>query len=56
MNTARNDIMIEVNNLKMYFPVKRGIFRRKAGEVKAVDDIDLAINRNETLGIVGESG
>jgi oligopeptide/dipeptide ABC transporter ATP-binding protein len=56
MNTSPNDIMVEVNNLKMYFPIKRGIFRRKVGDVKAVDDIDFIIKRNETLGLVGESG
>lgn len=56
MNTSPNDIMVEVNNLKMYFPIKRGIFRRKVGDIKAVDDIDFAIRRNETLGLVGESG
>jgi oligopeptide/dipeptide ABC transporter ATP-binding protein len=56
MNTSPNDIMVEVNNLKMYFPIKRGIFRRKVGDVKAVDDIDFIIKKNETLGLVGESG
>ncbi len=56
MNTAQNGIMVEVNNLKMYFPITRGILRHKVGEVKAVDDIDFTIKRNETLGLVGESG
>ena len=56
MNTSPNDIMVEVNNLKMYFPIKRGIFRRKVGDIKAVDDIDITIMKNETLGLVGESG
>jgi len=56
MNTSQNDIMVEVNNLKMYFPIKRGISRRKAGDIKAVDDIDFTIKKNETLGLVGESG
>lgn len=56
MKSSRNDILVDINNLKKYFPIKRGIFRRKIGDVKAVDDIDLTILRNETLGLVGESG
>lgn len=48
--------MIEVSNLKMYFPITRGLLRRKVGEIKAVDDIDFVIRKNETLGLVGESG
>jgi oligopeptide transport system ATP-binding protein len=56
MNKVHQEIMVEVNNLKMYFPVRRGIFRRKVGEVKAVDDIDFTIMRNEILGLIGESG
>ncbi len=56
MNKSHQEILVEVNNLKMYFPVRRGIFRRKVGEVKAVDDIDFTMMRNEILGLVGESG
>ena len=56
MNKSQNHTMIEVNNLKMYFPIKHGLLRRKVGEIKAVDDIDFVINKNETLGLVGESG
>ncbi len=56
MNTSDNNTMIEVSNLKMYFPITRGLLRRKVGEIKAVDDIDFVIRKNETLGLVGESG
>ena len=47
---------IEVANLKMYFPLRRGIFRVKVGDVKAVDDVSFTIRPGETLGLVGESG
>ena len=52
-----NDNLLEVNNLKMYFPVTSGIiFQRKVGEVKAIDDVSFTIKKGETLGLVGESG
>jgi oligopeptide/dipeptide ABC transporter ATP-binding protein len=56
MNTSLNGTMVEVKNLKMYFPITRGLLRRKVGEIKAIDDISFTIKKNETLGLVGESG
>ena len=53
---ATNNILLNVKNLKKFFPVRKGILRRLAGYVKAVDDVDLFINEGETLGLVGESG
>jgi oligopeptide transport system ATP-binding protein len=54
---GNDNVLIEVNNLKMYFPVTSGvIFQRKIADVKAVDDISFFIRRGETLGLVGESG
>ena len=51
------DILLEVNNLKMYFPVSsRGIIPRHVADVKAVDDISFFVRKGETLGVVGESG
>ncbi|CCQ96692.1 oligopeptide ABC transporter (ATP-binding protein) [[Clostridium] ultunense Esp] len=48
--------LMEVKGLKKYFPIRSGIFGKKEGYVKAVDDVSFAVNEGETLGIVGESG
>ena len=48
--------LVEVKNLKMHFPVYKGLLRRQAGVIKAVDDISLELREGETLGLVGESG
>ncbi|MBA7666038.1 Oligopeptide transport ATP-binding protein OppF [subsurface metagenome] len=56
MNAPDNDKMVEVKNLKMYFPITRGLLRRKVADVKAIDDISFEIKTHETLGLVGESG
>jgi oligopeptide/dipeptide ABC transporter ATP-binding protein len=51
-----NDVLLLLKNVKKYFPVTSGIFKRVVGFVKAVDDITLDVRKGETLGIVGESG
>jgi oligopeptide/dipeptide ABC transporter ATP-binding protein len=51
-----NNIILEVKNLKMYFPIRRGFLQRVVGHVKAVDGVDFFIRENEVLGLVGESG
>ena len=55
--SADSDVLVEVRDLKMYFPVKQGIlWQRKVADIKAVDGINFVIRRGETLGLVGESG
>ena len=52
----KNSILLETRNLKKYFPIQRGFFRRVVGHVRAVDGVDFFIREGETLGLVGESG
>jgi len=56
LNPSQNDNLVEVEGLKMYFPVRRGVFQRRVADVKAVDGVSFNIKRGETLGLVGESG
>ncbi len=49
-------ILLETDDLKVWFPIKRGFLRRTVGHIKAVDGISLSVRAGETLGIVGESG
>jgi oligopeptide transport system ATP-binding protein len=54
---GKGDHLLDVSNLKMYFPITQGIIlQRRVGWVRAVDDISFYIRRGETLGLVGESG
>jgi len=48
--------LLQVTNLKKYFPVRKGIFSRRLGWVQAVDGVSFNLNQGETLGLVGESG
>lgn len=50
------EILLNVENLKKYFPIKKGLLSKTVGYVKAVDDVSFKINKGETLGLVGESG
>jgi len=56
VNSTQNNIVLDVSNLKMYFPVTRGLLKHKIADVKAVDDVSFRVKRGETLGLVGESG
>lgn len=50
------EVLVQANNVKKYFPIKGGILKRTIGHLKAVDGVSLQIYKGETLGIVGESG
>ena len=50
------DVMIRTDDLKVWFPIKRGVLRKVVGHIKAVDGVTIEVRRGETLGIVGESG
>jgi microcin C transport system ATP-binding protein len=49
-------VVVETKDLKVWFPIKRGVMRRVVGHIKAVDGVSIAVRQGETLGIVGESG
>ncbi|MBI1962785.1 MAG: ATP-binding cassette domain-containing protein, partial [Candidatus Rokubacteria bacterium] len=48
--------LLQVKNLKKYFPIRGGLFSREVARVHAVDDVSFTIQKGETLGLVGESG
>jgi peptide/nickel transport system ATP-binding protein len=56
VDPQRNDAILNVKDLRMYFPVTRGLLRRKVADVKAVDGVTFRLKRGETLGLVGETG
>jgi microcin C transport system ATP-binding protein len=53
---ADAEVVAEAKNLKVWFPIKRGFFRRITGHIKAVDGLDCSVKAGQTLAIVGESG
>ena len=53
---AEAPVVVETKDLKVWFPIKRGVMRRVVGHIKAVDGVSIAVRQGETLGIVGESG
>jgi microcin C transport system ATP-binding protein len=49
-------MVVETDNLKVWFPIKRGVLRKVVGHIKAVDGVSIKVRQGETLGVVGESG
>ena len=56
MVDQKDNILLEVKNLKMYFPIRQGLLQRVVGHVKAVDGVSFFLREREVLGLVGESG
>ncbi len=56
MNAEHSDTILDVTDLRMYFPVTRGLLKKKVADVKAVDGVTFKLMKGETLGLVGESG
>ena len=55
-NNNHDEALVQIEDLKVHFPIYRGVIRRQVGSVKAVDGVSFAIQKGETLGLVGESG
>ena len=53
---SQNNKLVDVSDLRVYFPVFGGVFSKKVASVKAVDGISFSISKNQTVGMVGESG
>jgi oligopeptide transport system ATP-binding protein len=56
IETNNDNVLLRVDNLMMHFPIRRGVFQRQVGAVRAVDGVSFEVKRGETLGLVGESG
>jgi peptide/nickel transport system ATP-binding protein len=55
-DTSKEKMLLNIKDLKVYFPIKKGLFQRTVGHVKAVDGVSISIPKGKTLALVGESG
>jgi len=53
---ANGQVLLEVKNLRKFFPIRKGLLQKVVGQVRAVDDVNFFVNQGETLSLVGESG
>ncbi|MCL4299747.1 MAG: dipeptide ABC transporter ATP-binding protein [Anaerolineae bacterium] len=56
MKDANGQVLLEVKNLRKFFPIRKGLLQKVVGHVRAVDDVNFFVNQGETLSLVGESG
>ena len=56
MSTNGGGPLVEIKNVKKYFPIRKGVLQREVARVHAVDDVTFAVDAGETVGLVGESG
>ncbi len=56
LRAPADGVLLKVTDLKVYFPIRKGLFKRKVGDVRAVDGVSLALRAGQTLALVGESG
>ena len=56
MDNSNGQVLLDVKNLRKFFPIRRGLLQKVVGHVRAVDDVTFYINQGETLSLVGESG
>src|SRR5262249_25694443 len=52
----QGDVIVRTDDLKVWFPIKRGVLRKVTGHIKAVDGVSIEVRKGETIGVVGESG
>ena len=55
-DAPKDDVLLDVQDLKKHFPIRGGIFGKTTAHVKAVDGVSFTLRKGETLGLVGESG
>ena len=55
-NSSSKNQLLSANNIRCFFPITSGFFNKKIGDIKAVNDVSITLNKSETVGIVGESG
>ena len=56
MSDQSTEILLDVRNLRKFFPIQKGFLKRTVGNVRAVDDVTFYVHKGETLSLVGESG
>ena len=56
MSETKKDVLLDVQHLQVYFPIRRGLMKKVVGHVHAVEDVSFSVRRREVFALVGESG